>query len=153
MARFGGNEFTGFSVPLVFGGRYFVLEPGKEPLISVFTDQGGKPMFEVLKNKPAENAQTKVTTNSSGIVTVTDKQTDRFLYKIRPGSETSVAFGKLDGGEISAVISDKKIQVGGVTVANNTFAGNMGGVLVREDGGMAIGTALPAIVVQWLNSK
>lgn len=33
MARFGGNEFTGFSVPLVFEGRYFVMEPGNPPLM------------------------------------------------------------------------------------------------------------------------
>ena len=31
MAKFGGNEFTDFSVPLVFEGRYFVLEPGDTP--------------------------------------------------------------------------------------------------------------------------
>jgi len=50
MARFGGSEFVGFSVPLVFSGRYFLLEPGKEALVSVFTEQNGQAIFEVLKN-------------------------------------------------------------------------------------------------------
>ena len=36
MAKFGGNEFTGFSVPLVFIDRYFLLEPTDPPLMSVF---------------------------------------------------------------------------------------------------------------------
>ena len=55
MARFGGNEFTSFSVPLVFSGRYFVLEPGDPPRLSVFVEHGGMALFEVLKNKPVEN--------------------------------------------------------------------------------------------------
>ena len=51
MARFGGNEFSSFSVPLVFDGRYFVLEPGNPVLLSVFIEREGKLIFEVLKNK------------------------------------------------------------------------------------------------------
>jgi hypothetical protein len=55
MARFGGNEFTDFSVPLVFAGRYFILEPATpRPLITVFLERDGKPVFEVLKNEPQE---------------------------------------------------------------------------------------------------
>ncbi len=42
MARFGGNEFSSFSVPLVFDGRYFVLEPGNPALLSVFIEREGK---------------------------------------------------------------------------------------------------------------
>src|SRR5579884_4279026 len=75
MARFGGSEFIGFSVPLVFSGRYFLLEPGEKPLLSVFVEQNGKPIFEVLKNKPARNQITDVTTNATGVVTITDKKT------------------------------------------------------------------------------
>jgi hypothetical protein len=60
MAQFGGNEFTTFSVPLVFEGRYFVLEPGNPPLLTVFSEKDGKPVFEVLKNQPVENALARV---------------------------------------------------------------------------------------------
>jgi hypothetical protein len=66
-------------------------------------------------------------------VTVTDKTSGKFLYKIRPESETSLAFGKLDGGEVSARITDKAIQVGGIMVENNIFGGQMAGVVVRSN--------------------
>lgn len=49
MARFGGNEFTGFSVPLVFEGRYFIMEPGDPPKLTVVYEKDGEPIFEVLK--------------------------------------------------------------------------------------------------------
>jgi hypothetical protein len=151
LARFGGNEFTGFSVPLVFEGRYFVLEPGDPPLVTVLVERDGQPLFEVLKNQPIENEITSVATNPTGVVTVTDKASHKFLYKIRPGSETSVAFGKLDGGEISARITDRSLQVGGVTLENNVFAGQWAGVIVRPDGSVGIGAAIPPLVRQWLS--
>ena len=153
MARFGGNEFSGFSVPLVFNGRYFILEPGNPPLISVFIEKDGKPVFEVLKNKPVENPVTEVSTNATGLVTVGEKATGKFLYKVRPGSETSVAFGKLDGEEVSARITDRLIQVGGTTLENNRFIGNMAGVVVDPKGGTGIGAPIPSIVLQWLTGK
>ena len=52
MAKFGGNEFIGFSVPLVFEGRYFIMEPGNPPNITVVREIKGTPVFEVLKNEP-----------------------------------------------------------------------------------------------------
>jgi hypothetical protein len=153
MARFGGNEFTSFSVPLVFGDRYFVLEPGEPPLLSVFVERDETPAFEVLRNQPVDNPHADVLKSPAGIVTVSDRETGRFLYKIRPGSETSVAFGKLQGGEVTARISDKALSVGGITLENNTFDGVMAGVVVRDDGGVGIGCALPAAVVALLTSE
>lgn len=153
MARFGGNEFIGFSVPLVFKGRYFILESGNPTMITVFTEQDGRPVFEVLKNQPVENAITAVSMNPTGIVTVADKGSGIFLYKIRPGSETSVAFGKLDGGEISARISDRSIQVGGCTLENNRFNGNMAGVVVGPNDEIGIGASIPPLVLQWLTTE
>ena len=153
MARFGGNEFTDFSVPLVFESRYFVLEPGDPPRITVLLERDHQPVFEVLKNQPNENAVSDVTANQTGFVTVVAKGTSRFLYKVRPASETSVAFGKLDGGEISARITDRAIQVGGITVENNRFIGSMAGVVVGTDGSVVIGTPIPQPVRQWLSSQ
>lgn len=153
MARFGGSEFIGFSVPLVFEGRYFVLEPGEQPLLSVFTEHDGQPMFEVLKNKPVENPVTDVSTNPTGIVTVSGKDGGGFLYKVRPGSETSIAFGKLGGGEISVRITDRAIQIGTNRIENGTFGGNMAGVLVQPDGAFAIGAPIPPIVLDLLQSR
>lgn len=152
MARFGGNEFTAFSVPLVFEGRYFLLEPGNPALVTVFLERGGQPVFEVVKNRPIGNVVTDVSTNPSGVVTVGDKASGKFLYKIRPGSETSVAFGKLGGGKISARITDRFIQVGGITLENNVFSGRMAGVVVDANGQVRIGAPIPTLVQQWLSS-
>ena len=152
MAKFGGNEFIGFSVPLVFQGRYFIMEPGSPPNITVVVEIDGKPVFEVLKNEPLDNPITEVSKTPPGILTVSEKDSGKFLFKIRPGSETSIAFGKIDGGEISATISDRKIQVGGITLENNTFVGNMAGVVVHPDGGAGIGATIPPKVLAWLSS-
>jgi len=153
MARFGGNEFTQFSVPLVFRRRYFVLEPGTPPLLSVFLEEGGASVFEVLKNEPVQNPLSEVTKSPVGIVTVAESRGGRFLYKVRPGSETSIAFGRIDGGELAARISDTSIQVGGITVKNSVFNGVMAGVVVDDDGGVAIGAPLPPAVVKLLKSS
>jgi hypothetical protein len=152
MARFGGNEFTRFSVPLVFRGRYFVLEPGQPPLLTVFVEHDGTPEFEVLRNQPVDNSHSDVSRSPAGIVTVSDRETGRFLYKIRPGSETSVAFGTLRGGEVSARISDRALSVGSITLENNTFDGVMAGVVVDGDGGVGIGCALPPAVAALLTT-
>ena len=152
MAKFGGNEFIGFSVPLVFEGRYFIMEPGNPPNITVVREIKGTPVFEVLKNEPSSNPSTDVSKTPPGIITISDKESGRFLYKIRPGSETSVAFGKLNSGEISVTISDKKIQVKGVTLENNLFTRNMAGVIVRPDGSIKIAAPIPAQVSSWLSS-
>ena len=133
MARFGGNEFSSFSVPLVFDGRYFVLEPGDPALLSVFIEREGEAVFEVLKNKGVNNPITEVASNATGVLTVTDK-----------------ASGKIDGGEISARVSDRSIQVGGVTVENNWFHGAMAGVVVQTNGGVGIGAPIPPEVLKLL---
>jgi len=153
MARFGGNEFKSFSVPLVFGGRYFVLEPGELPQLTVFVERGGLAEFEVLRNEPVDSPHSAVTKSAAGVVTVTDRESGRFLYKIRPGSETSVAFGTLQGGDVQARISDKALSVGGITLTNNRFDGVMAGVVVQDDGGVGIGCALPPAVVALLTAE
>ena len=152
MAKFGGNEFIGFSVPLVFEGRYFIMEPGNPPQITVVIEIDGNPVFKVLKNEPHSNSFTEVTQTPPGIITISEKESGKFLYKIRPSSETSVAFGKIDGGEIQVIISDVKIQVGGITLQNNKFVGNMAGVVVRPDGGTGIGTPIPPQILSWLTN-
>lgn len=150
MARFGGNEFTDFSVPLVFAGRYFILEPAtSRPLITVFLERDGKPVFEVLKNEPQDNPVTVVSKTPPGIVTVSDRKTGRFLYKVRPGSETSVTFGRLENDARSVRITDRMLQVDGMRLTNNRFKGQMAGVYVGEDGSVGIGAPIPPEVLRW----
>ncbi len=151
MARFGGNEFTTFSVPLAFEGRYFILESGDPPRVSVVRDDEGAPVFEVMRNEPVDNPLSEVTKTAAGVVTVSDK-TGKFLYKVRPHYETSVVFGKIDGGKVSARITDRNIQVGGITLENNVFSGAMAGVVVRADGSVAIGASIPPALLRWFQS-
>lgn len=143
MTKFGGSTFINCSVPLAFEGRYFILEPGNPPFFSVVLEKDGKPVFEIKKNVPSENPITDVSISGAGIITVSDKTTGKFLYKFRPESETSIVFGKIDGGEISAKISDKRIQVGGVTIENCTFNGVGAGIVVNKNGGFGIGAPVP----------
>lgn len=147
MARFGGNEFTDFSVPLVFGNRYFLLEPGDPPLVSVILLVERQPEFEVIKNQPVTNRSTDVSTSGSDTVAVADRDSGRFIYKVRPDSDTSLVFGKLAGGEVRAQISDRSIRVGGITLENNRFSGNLAGVVVDENGGVEVGAPIPEPVL------
>ncbi len=152
MARFGGNEFTNYSVPLVFAGRAFLLEPRRPiPLTSVVVEAGGGFYFEILKNNPGESPVSVVESGQTGEIVVRDKQTARLLYKVRPASETSVVFGTLAGEEgVSARITDRFLQVGGVKLENSVFNGVMAGVLVNPDGSIGIGAAIPPRLAQWL---
>lgn len=152
MAQFGGYEFTGFSVPLVFEGRYFIMEPGNPPLITVVMEVEGEPVFEILKNQPSANEVTDTSTDPAGIVTVSDKASGKLLYEVHPDSETSVTFAKLDGGECPAVITEMEIRIGGMIIENNPFHGSMAGVVVDpEIGAGMLGAPIPPQVEQWLS--
>jgi len=54
---------------------------------------------------------------------------------------------------VSARISDRSIQVDGLTVDNNHFIGNMAGVVVEPTGAVGIGAPIPRQVLQWLSSQ
>ena len=151
MARFGGNEFTTFSVPLAFEGRYFILEPGDPPRVSVVREYKGAPIFEVMRNEPENNPLSVVTRTPVGIVTVSDK-TGKFLYKVRPDSVTSVVFGRIKGPQVSVRITDRKIQVRTNCFENNLFDGAMAGVVVRANGSVGIGAPIPSDLLRWFQS-
>ena len=160
MVRFGGNTFSDFSVPLVFEGRYFIVEPGTpNPLVTVVVEHDGEPVFEVLKNEPQQNPLTEVSRTPVGIVTAGVRETGAFLYKVRPRSETSVTFGTLGasgGGSLSVRITDQMVQVKNpdgstmLTAQNNRFDGVMAGFLVASDGSVAMGVQIPMQIRSWL---
>jgi hypothetical protein len=160
LVRFGGNTFSDFSAPPVFEGRYFIMEPGTpNPLVTVVVEHDGEPVFEVLKNEPQQNPFTEVSRTPVGIVTVRDRETEAFLYKVQPRSETSVTFGRLDGSEgesLSVRITDRMIEVLNpdgstmLTAQNNRFDGTMAGFLVASDGSVDIGVQMPPKVRSWL---
>jgi hypothetical protein len=162
MVRFGGSKFSGFrraSVPLVFAGRYFVIEPGDgTPLVSVVREEEGELVFEVARNEPVEDPPgVTVMKTPPGVVTVADA-TGGFLYKIRPGSETSVVFGKVAGGDdFSVKINDYEVVVlrgekRVLTVRRSQFVGDMAGIVIRPDGGTSMGTRIPPILARILNA-
>ena len=145
--KFGGSNFTNCSLPLVFEDRYFMVEPGTPiPFLSVIIEIDGQPRFEILKNEPIENQKSVATKSAPGIITVTDKNTNQFIYKVRPGSETSIVFGTMKGKELNVTISDKTIKIGSSTIENCTFNGVGAGVVINKNGGFAIGAPLPEFI-------
>ncbi len=149
MARLDENEPTTFSVPLAFEGRYFILEPGNPPRISVVKEYEGSPVFEVVRNEPGDAPMSEAVKTPTGVVTVSDR-TGKFLYKVRPREETSVVLGKADGSEVSVLITDRKIQVGVATIKNSAFNGEMAGVVVWANGGVGICASIPPTLLHWL---
>ena len=150
MVKLCGNEFSSFSVPLVFEGRYFVFEPGTPSLLSVFLVRNGQPVVEVLKNEGKENPISEVWSNPTGVVTITDKTSGELLYRVYPGSKTNIAFGTLKGDEITVKVSDHSIEAGGVTFANKRFNGMGATVAITRDGSVNIGVGIPPEVLALL---
>jgi hypothetical protein len=149
MTRFGRNELTTFSVPLAFEGRYFILEHGDPPRVSVVREHEGSPVFEVIRNEPGDAPMSEVTKTSAGMVAVSDKA-GKLLYKVRPQDETSVILEKADGSEVSVLITDQKIRVGVATIKNARFNGAMAGIVVWANGGVGLNASIPSAVLHWL---
>ncbi len=128
ITKVGSNIFTGFSIPLVVDNRHFILEPGDPPLISVAVLEGDDLLFEVFRNVPrSDNPDIDASATPVGITAVSDKETERFLYKIRPESETSIIFGRADK-ESTVVIKDRRIYVDGLEFRSNIIAGMVIGI-------------------------
>lgn len=147
MVRFGGSKFSNCSVPLAFEGRYFILE-GDPPDISVVCEYEGEAIFEIKRNSIVENPLSEVSVTTPGIITVSDRKTGKFLYKVRPDNETSVVFGRLDGEEISVRITDRYIKIGSNTIENCEFNGVGAGVVINSDGSFSMGCSIPPILLK-----
>ncbi len=144
MANIGSNQFKNVTFPLVFEDRYFMLEASPEKDVwTVLQLKDGDLIIEVLKNEPHQNPSTEVTTNPTGIITVSDKDSGKFLYKIRPGSKNTSIFGSINGAETEIKITDKEIRVGTNSFQNNMVIGSSVGIMVDKKGGMSMGGGLP----------
>ncbi len=153
MINIGSNKFDKVAFPLVFENRYFMIEPTKENDVwTVITLQDGKPIIEILRNKPQENSISEVVTNSTGIITVSNPETGKFLYKLRPGSKNSSIFGTINGEEKEIKITDKEICVGTNIFQNNLVIGFAVGIMVNRNGGISMGGGLPPELQQILNT-
>jgi hypothetical protein len=144
MANVGGNQFKNVTFPLVFEDRYFMLEASPEKDVwTVLQLKDGDLIIEVLKNEPHQNPSTEVTTNPTGIITVSDKDSGKFLYKIRPESKSTSIFGSINGEETEIKITDNEIRVGTNSFQKNMVIGSSVGIMVDKNGGMGMGGGLP----------
>ena len=144
MVNIGSNKFENVAFPLAFENRYFMLESSSDTDVwTVFTVKDGKPIIEVLKNRPQDNELSKAETNPTGIITVSDPKTGAFLYKLRPGNKNSSIFGRINGEETEIKITDKEIRIGTNVFQNNTVSGFAVGIIVDGNGGIGMGAGLP----------
>jgi hypothetical protein len=144
MVNIGSNKFENVAFPLALENRYFLLESSEgEDVWTVFTITDGKPVIEILKNKPHENELSKAEANPTGIITVSDPKTGMFLYKLRPGNKSSSIFGRINGNETEIKITDREIRIGTNTFQNNLVSGFNVGIIVDSKGGIGMGAGLP----------
>jgi hypothetical protein len=152
MAHFAGQTFSGFSIPLIFEDRVFILESADSSLITVVRDLNGEPFFEILKNEPCATKWSVASIDSARVVTVCEKASGRFLYRVGLGTETIVSFRKPDDKEFSVAITDEEIRAGGMIFNNHPFRDAMAGVLIDPE--IEVGMMdppVPAQVARWLS--
>ncbi len=151
MALINESKLNNCSVPLTFEGHYFLLESGALPEISVIREFEGRPVFEIRRNKPAENPLSDSSEDEHGVVSVFDKQTGRFLFTLSPGLETNVVLGITGGKAIAARIADNRIHVSGDTIYNCVFNGSATTLFVDYEGHLNVETSLvPPAALQLL---
>lgn len=144
MTNIGSNIFENCSIPIIFIDRYFALESiNAEDLFTVFIAYQGKLIFEIIKNEPQENPLTIVSKNPTGIITVGAKETDDFIYKVRPEYKGSSIFGKINGEEKEMKITDKNINYAGNIFSCNIFDGTPVGIKINSDGSFGMGGGIP----------
>lgn len=146
MVQMGSNSFDGVPFQLVVGDRYFhVYSEGGGTLLDVFRwdDATRSASYEV---KASVSLTSNIETNKSGIVTFGDDH-GKFLFKFRPHANQSQIFGSVPGaGEMDVHITDTTLDVrlNGrdilVNAQRNQISGCMIGVLVKDDGSVAIGS-------------
>jgi hypothetical protein len=140
MANVGSNKFDEVACPLVFENRYFLVDQSVEdPKWTVLSLKDGDLIIEVLNNQPQKNKITEVETNPTGIITVSDQKSDKFLYKIRPDSRSTSIFGSIRGEVTEIRITDKEIRVGTNVFRRNSVKNSPIGVLVHNDGAVSLG--------------
>jgi hypothetical protein len=140
----GSDRFVDAVVPLILDDRFFLLQEqdGKD-IWTIFTFQGGEPVIEILYNEPKDNPQSTVRTNPTGIMTVSDPQSGKFLYRIRPGSKRSTIFAVIGSQETEIEVLDRKVRIGTNVFKHNIIAGLPVGIEVCR-GRIVIGASLPA---------
>lgn len=120
--KMGNNDFINCAFPLVIVNKFFMIENmGGQHIFSVFNLIDGKIVFEIIKNEPVENPYITGEKNPTGVITISNKETESYLYKIRPDNKSSLVFGIIAGEEKEIKIKDRFIEYNTNTIAMNTF--------------------------------
>lgn len=129
----GSNTFSNVAAPVMIDDRCFFLEDNGVgmDLWTVVTRFGDGLILEVLRNRPILNPLTQVTSNPTGIITISDRERNMFRHKIRPGRRNSSIFGVIDGEESEIIVRDGYIKAAGVKLQKNKLSGSEVGVMVR----------------------
>ena len=141
-----GGNILNCSVPLILMGHYFLIESYNPFKMTVIINFNGYPICEIRNNRPVSNAITEVSMTPPGIITVSERTTGKFLFKIRPDSETSIVFGKISGKEETITINDKMIKFGSNIIQNNTIANSGIGISIDQYGSFDLGGPLPSFL-------
>ena len=142
MTEIGSNTFN-CPIPLVFKNRYFILEQvDNQDIFSVFTVHDGELIFELFQNEVQENPLTEVSKTAPGFISFSEKDSGRFLFKIRPEYNGSSIFGKIGDAETEIKITDRAIIINTNTFQNNRISAAVG-ILVSEDGSIGVGAPIP----------
>ncbi len=161
--KIGGNYFNAsFRIILqdprmrVFSVRYRERNGRVLPFVSVLVDHSGEPAVELYENEPGDSPVSIVTVSESGLITVSDKPTERFMYKVEPASERPIIFGKLDGGEVPVRIGTEEIRVGPddtpAIFRRNLVVGFPVGVVLDGHGNVTMAANLPDLVQRWITA-
>ncbi len=151
MPIIGSNTFEGCYVPLIYEDFVIIQSQDSPPKTSIARITGGPLIFEILNDEPQENPYTNVETNVTGIITVSDKESGKFLYKLRPDSDTSIVFGKIGEGGEEIIIKDDKIIIFGAQYSKNKIRSAVG--IWVKDNSIAIGSTLPPYLSRLFESK
>jgi hypothetical protein len=144
MKRIGNGAFAECSIPIVFEGHHFIIEQGRgADLVSVFFMNHETPVFEILRNEPRESSALDMRKSSAAVITAGLKNSEGYLYKVRPGPQETSVWATIRGEEIEIHITGTLIIVGPNIFPNIGLSRFEMGVTLSADGSIALGQPVP----------
>ena len=138
-------------VPLAYGSRYFILQPGKDrPLVSVLCDASGGPAFEIVKSQKSTGQEVDIMATPEGGFIVRDKTSGAFCYSVVPATVTRIVLGGLPYGPLDALIQDNGVIIGDTTYSYHEQDGSVMGVEVFNDASVQLADAPRAELVDYI---
>jgi len=133
--QMGSQVFSDVAIPLLWGTRAILQD--KKGRISIIDLSGTNAKLEVLGDKPAPNIEFRPI--SGGVIEIL--QDGNPLYAFDSGNKT------IHGLTLrlpECQISNNATRIGTNLFQNNMISGFGVGIMVMEDGGIALGGPLPA---------